>query len=240
MKKMFVAGFLFALCLTGCKTKETAKDDSVAINKMFDNYWEDRMKLYPLEATTNGDNRYNDTLPNSETSSFIALAKNFYKRYADSINTFNRETLNENDKISYDIFRREMDMQLEGFQFYDELMPINQFWGLHLTMGQLGSGEGNQPFKTAKDYDNFLGRIRGFANWTDTAIANMRKGMNEGYILPKSLTIKVIPQVKSFVTDNVKENLFYSPINKFPKEFSDADNFKYGFWKGDPIFYCTK
>jgi uncharacterized protein (DUF885 family) len=223
MKKIVRAALLFAFWFTGCKTKETGKNDSVAINRMFDNYWEDRMKLYPLEATTNGDNRYNDTLPNSEAISFIEQAKSFYKRYADSVNTFNRETLNENDKISYDIFKREMAMQLEGFQFYDELMPINQFWGLHLTIGQLGSGEGNQPFKTVKDYDNFLGRIRGFANWTDTAIANMRKGMNEGYVLPKSLTVKVIPQVKSFITTDVKQNLFYSPINKFPRDFPDAE-----------------
>ena len=223
MKKILGAALLSALCIASCKHREAAEDASLSINRMFDNYWEDRMKLSPLEATTNGDNRYNDTLPNDGSANFIAQANNFYTRYADSIKTFNRETLNENDKISYDIFKREMDMQLEGFQFHDELIPINQFWSLPLTFGQLGSGDGNQPFKTVKDYDNFLGRIKGFANWTDTAIANMRKGMNEGYVLPRSLTVKIIPQVKSFVTADAKQNLFYSPIKKLPKEFSDAD-----------------
>jgi uncharacterized protein (DUF885 family) len=28
-----------------------------------------------------------------------------------------------------------------------------------------------------KDYDDFLKRIDGFVTWTDTAIANMRKGI---------------------------------------------------------------
>jgi uncharacterized protein (DUF885 family) len=223
MKKILGACVLFTLCLNSCKTNEAAADSSTAINRMFDNYWEDRMKLYPVEATANGDSRYNDILQNDVSTAFIAQAKSFYSRYADSIKTFNRETLNENDKISYDIFKREMGIQLESFQFHDELMPLSQFGGLHLTFGQLGSGEGNQPFKTVKDYDDFLGRIKGFADWTDTAIANMRQGMKEGYVLPKSLTMKLIPQVKSFVTTDAKQNLLYGPVNRLPKEFSSAE-----------------
>jgi len=227
MKELLVAYLLFALCFTACnnatKTAADTANDSAAINRMFANYWDDRMKLYPLEATTSGDNRYNDVLPNSGSVSFINQEKSFYSRYADSIKTFNREVLNENDRISYDIFKREMAMQLEGYQFHDELMPINQFYSLSLTIGQLGSGEGNQPFKTVTDYDNFLGRIKGFADWTDTAIANMRRGMNAGYVLPKALTLKVIPQAKSFITADAKSNLFYGPVNKLPAGFSAAD-----------------
>ncbi len=190
---------------------------------MFNNYWEDRMQLYPLEATANGDNRYNNILRNDISAPFIQEAKNFYSRYADSINTFNRENLNENDQVSYDIFNREMAMKLESFQFHDELMPINQFFSLHLNFAQLGSGEGNQPFKTVKDYDDFLGRIKGFADWSDTAIANMKKGMAEGYVLPKALSIKVIPQLKSFLVTDASKSLFYGPINKMPADFSAAD-----------------
>ena len=227
MKQIIGITILFAACFSACNNaatkSDTAGNDSAAINRMFANFWEDKMKLYPLEATTNGDNRYNNILQNDVSAAFINEAKNFYTRYADSIKTFNRESLNENDRTSYDIFKREMAIQLESLQFHNELMPINQFWGLHLTMGQLGSGQGNQPFKTVTDYDNFLGRIKGFANWADTAIANMRKGMNEGYVLPKSLTVKVIPQLKSFVTADAKQNLFYGPIKKLPTDFSAAD-----------------
>lgn len=227
MKKITAAALLFTVIMYACNSNQnaaTTNDDiSVSINRMFDNYWEDRMKLFPLEATTNGDNRYNDILPNDVSIAHINNLKSFYSRYADSVNSFDREKLNENDKISYDIFKREMAMQLEGMQFHTELMPMNQFSSLHLLFGQLGSGESIQPFKTVKDYDNFIGRVKSFAAWTDTALANMRKGMNEGYILPKSLIVKLIPQVKSFVTTDVKQNLFYGPINKLPADFSAED-----------------
>lgn len=213
----------FAACNNVASSSTSAGSDSAAINRMFANYWEDRMKLYPLEATSNGDNRYNDILQNDISVAFINQAKSFYSRYADSINSFKRDNLSSNDRISYDIFKREMAMQLEAFNFHDELTPFNQFWGLHLTIGQLGSGEGNQPFKTVKDYDNFLGRIHGFSTWADTAIENMKRGMAQGYVLPRSLVVKIIPQLRSFVTADAKTNLLFGPVNKIPAEFSAPD-----------------
>lgn len=220
------AGILLCIGISSCNNstmEKTTSNDSAAINRMFANYWEDKLKLSPLEATSTGDNRYNDILPNDGSVAYIAQAKQFYTRYLDSIKTFNRDNLTENDRISYDIFKREMEMQLESFSFHEELMPLNQFWGLQITFGLLGSGDANQPFKTVKDYDNFLGRINGFAVWTDTTVANMRRGMAEGYIQPKTLIVKMIPQVKAFVTKDAQSNLFYSPIKKMPAEFSDAD-----------------
>ncbi len=214
---------LSGIFLFSCNSKTNTVDTSAAINNMFDNYWEERMQLYPIEATTNGDNRYNDQWPNDISMAYIEKLKNFYTRYADSINNYDREKLNDNDKISYDIFKREMQVQLDGFNFDGQLMPINQFASLHLLFGQLGSGESIQPFKTVKDYEDFLGRIKGFSVWADTAIANMRRGMAKGYVLPRSLTVKVIPQMKSFVTTDAKQNLLYGPIKKLPNDFSEAD-----------------
>ncbi len=227
MIRTIATGLLIAAGLAACnnngnRAAGTAKD-SASINRMLGNYWEDRMKLYPLEATSNGDNRYNNILQNDISVAFINQAKSFYSRYLDSIKVYNRDNLSENDRISYDIFKREMEMQLENFKFHDELMPINQFWGIPLTFGQLGSGEGNQPFKTVKDYDDFLGRITGFTIWADTAIGNMRRGISMGYVLPRALTLKVIPQFRSFVTSNASGNLLYGPIHKLPAEFSAAD-----------------
>jgi SAM-dependent methyltransferase len=40
--------------------------------------------------------------------------------------------------------------------------------------------------------------------------------------------------------DRLREAGFHVIADDYTAEFSDADNFKYGFWKGDPIFYCTK
>src|SRR5215210_6148602 len=108
MKNLCTAIMLLAVYVCSCNTKQKEEDMSASINRVFDNYWEDRMKLYPLEATTNGDNRYNNILQNDVSVAFINEAKKFYTRYQDSVKTFNPESLDENDRISYDIFKREM------------------------------------------------------------------------------------------------------------------------------------
>lgn len=191
---------------------------------MFDNYWEDRMKLYPLEATSNGDNRFNDQYPNTATLTYRDQLKSFYQRYQDSISAYNRDELNDNDRISYDIFKREMQINLEEFQYkHGYYMPLNQFASPNLEFGQLGSGEGNQPFKTVADYNNWLKRVAGFVVFIDSCIADMQKGIKQNYVWPKSLIVKMIPEAKDLVAADVTKSLFYGPINKLPKEFSDTD-----------------
>ncbi|HEX3024037.1 MAG TPA: DUF885 domain-containing protein, partial [Chitinophagaceae bacterium] len=117
----------------------------------------------------------------------------------------------------------EMEISLEGLKFRTNLIPANQFWGMTLDFGQLGSGEGNQPFKTVKNYDDWLKRMDAFSVWTDSAIQYFKKGIETNYVLPKSLVQKMIPQMDAMVGSDVTKNLFYGPINKLPKDFSDAD-----------------
>ena len=196
------------------------KGSSNDLAKIFDTYWEKRMQLFPLEATQNGDNRYNDQLTIDISDSFRDTLQHFYSTYLDSVQKFNRDDLGENDRISYDIFKREMEMQLEGLKFHDQYIPFQQFWGLPITMGQLGSGESSQPFKSEKDYDNWLSRVRLFSVWADTAIANFKKGMAAGIVLPRALVVKMIPQMQAMTVNDTATNVFYGPLKKWPTAFS--------------------
>jgi uncharacterized protein (DUF885 family) len=201
--------------------EEIKANDSLAA--LFNNYYEQRMHLFPREATANGDNRFNDLLPVDFTDSYRQTLRSFFSSYNDSIAKFNRESLNENDQISYDIFKYEMAMSLEGLYYHDNYTPANQFYGLPLTLGQMGSGEGDQPFKTIEDYDNWLKRAAHFPEWTDSAIIYFKKGIDSGWVLPKALVIKMIPQMTAMETNHVSKSIFYGPINKMPADFSDSD-----------------
>ena len=221
---LFVCSALITSCQTSSKNPVNKPDQHAVASQLFSNYYNDRMKLYPLEATQNGDNRYNDLLPNNITEAYRKQEKDFYQQYSDSLNKLDRSQLDANDQMSYDVLKWELSINLEGLNYPDNLMPINQFWSLPLTMGQLGSGSGNQPFNTVKDYDNFLGRINGYAVWCDTAIANMRMGMSKGLVYPKILMERVLPEMKGLISADVKKSVFYQPILKLDTmKFSDDD-----------------
>lgn len=88
---------LLLLCLAGtftaCKQPKSGGSTTTGIAnkdiaKVFDDYYEDRLKLYPMEATSIGDNRYNDLLPNDGSAAFIKQSHDFYAGYLDKIKAF--------------------------------------------------------------------------------------------------------------------------------------------------------
>ncbi|MBD2756936.1 DUF885 domain-containing protein [Spirosoma validum] len=225
MKKSIL--FILAMAaFLGCQSNKSEQTTSTANSDfatVVDDYYEQRLKLFPLEATQQGDNRYNDQLPNDISQAFLNETKTFYSNTLDKLKGFDREKLSDEDKISYDILKREMELQLEQYPFHQEEMPFNQFTGNTLGFGQLGSGESAQPFKTVKDYDDWLKRVSAFAVWGDTAIGTFRQGVATGRVLPKSLVVKMIPQMTDLVVSDPTKSLFYGPINKLPATFSAAD-----------------
>ncbi|MBD2769534.1 DUF885 domain-containing protein [Hymenobacter sp. BT664] len=236
MKRLILAGLVATALTTACnqtKTSDTAAsgtagvaaDSTSGLNGLFNSYWEQLSRLDPLAATAYGDNRYNDQLPNNQTRAFRDTMRVFYQTYLDRLHKYDREPLSDNDKISYDIFEYEMEHGLAGLKLNTWMLPTNQFYGLPITLAQYGSGQGNQPFKTVKDYENWLGRAHGFTAWTDSAIANFRVGMRQGVVLPRALVVRMIPQLqaKDMVVTDPTKSLYYGPITRFPKDFSDAD-----------------
>ena len=219
---LFVAiSLLFISCQNKPGSVSAGKNKDLAA--FFDQYYENRLKLYPLEATSIGDNRYNDQLPDDGSAAFLSKAKTFYADNLQKIKTFKREDLNTEDQLSYDIFTYEMQIALEGFNYHFEYLPFNQMFALPLTIGQFGSGTGAQPFKTVQDYQNWLKRLQAFSVWSNTAIENFKKGVQTGQVLPKALVVKIIPQMHAMEVTDPTKSLFYEPVNNFPKSFSNAD-----------------
>ena len=225
MRKLLLA-LALPVMLAACKdggNKTEQHDTGKQLETVLDNYWQERMQLFPMEATGYGDNRYNDRLTILIAGSFRDTLGKFYQKYLDEANKLDTAGMDVNDKISHRLLKYEMQMGIEGLKYPTHYMPISQFWSFTLELPQLGSGTGNQPFKTVQDYDNWLKRLAVFPAWTDTAIYNMRKGIATGWVLPRSLVVKILPQLKAVVVANDTSSIFYGPIKTMPATFTDAD-----------------
>ncbi|MCG2420068.1 DUF885 domain-containing protein [Aequorivita sp. F47161] len=227
--KQIVAILLTVVLFAACKNETEEKTDakinnnvSADFSTLLDNYYEDGLKLNPLSATFSGDTRYNDSFPNILSDEYVAQLKNYYTSYKNEVSKFNDEDLNETEKMSKDVLLWECNINLDEFSFKNSLyFPINQMWTVNLVMGQLASGSSAQPFKTVEDYTNWLKRVDQYVVWLHTAEARMKEGMAAGYVLPKSLIVKVTPQLKAMTEPNLDKNLFYSPVKNFPDSFSE-------------------
>ena len=223
--KSIVLSFLLISVLFGCKqsSKSVDSNENSQFSKLCEHYYDQSLKLNPIGATYIGDERYNDLLPNDGSVDYIKHVKNFNQQFLDSVSKYDRSQLDENNKLSYDVLKDQLETTLEGYKYHFEYLPFNQMGALPLTIGQLGSGTGAQPFKTVKDYDNWLKRVTAFTVWADTAIGNFKKGMAAGIVFPKSLVVKMYPQMLGMIVADPKKSLFYGPIEKMPASFSAAD-----------------
>ncbi|MFY7731132.1 MAG: DUF885 domain-containing protein, partial [Flavobacterium sp.] len=223
MKKIAAILLIAAGIMQSCQKKEAVTTPNKALATVLNDYYQQRLKLYPLEATQAGDARYNDLFPNTLSDAFHDQVKDFFTKYKEALSKFKDDELSENDRLSKEILMWTCNNELDRLQFHEELLPFNQFSGTHLAMGQLASGSGAQPFKTVADYNNWLKRLEGYNEYLITALARMKEGVAKGYVLPKTLTEKMIPQFKEMANEDVPSHLFFMPIKNFPKDFSEAD-----------------
>src|SRR6187200_2942572 len=135
-----------------------ALDKATQLNHLYDQFWEESLKLNPIQATFQGDPRYNDQLPNFLGADFRGRSHEFTQRWLDKVQKIGPAGLDGQALISYEIFVHDAKSALDGERFSNELIPINQFYNLANLAVMLGSGTGAQPFKTVQDYDNWSRR----------------------------------------------------------------------------------
>jgi len=203
-------------------TTETV-DAGGALNALFDEQFERNLEMNPLSATFIGDDRYNDRLANSNSPEYRAASEAMDEEFLRRLLEIDRSQLNYQDQLSYDIFRINREVSLEGNLFPFHLQPINQFYSITNFFVQLGSGASAHPFKTVKDYDDFLSRADYFSVIIDQLIINMKEGMREGVVQPRILMEKLQPQIDAHVVENVEDSNFYSPVRNMPEDFSEED-----------------
>lgn len=230
LRNAVIGIFAGLILMITCKKSDIALPKSEAnIDSIASKYYEGYLKMYPLEATMQGDSRYNDLLSNNISSEFISKEIEFYTETQKKLKSIEYDDLSDEQKTVYDVLDYTLKDKIERYAYHPELLPFSQFEGLPLDFPLLGSAEGNQPFKTTQDYDNWLKRIDAFVIWMNTAEKNFREGMKQNVVLPKKLVVKMIPQMNSeeIITEDFDKNIFYGPIKKMPKNFSAKDKEKY-------------
>jgi uncharacterized protein (DUF885 family) len=190
---------------------------------LYAEFWEENLKLNPIQATMIGDARYNDQLPNSLSAEYRAHLREFHRRFLERARAIGGDGLSGQDRLSYDIFVRDEAMRLEGFDYPQHLVPINQFNNTANQMAILGSGKGAQPFKTVADYEAWIRRASRVPVVFDQAIANMREGMAKGIVMPRILMEKVLPQLDQHIVAKASDSTLWGPIAAMPAGFSAAD-----------------
>ena len=191
---------------------ETGLSDSERFEEIAGITYEYTMLSYPEFATFLGDPRGQDRW--SDQSEAITL-----QRQQDNItllaalDNINREALTPTEQVNYDLLYDGQKLTIEGQQFPDEMMPVNQMGGVQQDIAQMMAI--TQP-KNAEDYANMIARLDKTPEVVDQTIAWMRKGMDAG-ITPPAITLRDVPQqIRNQLVDEADQSPLLGAFNQFP------------------------
>ena len=193
------------------------------LTQLVEGHFEETLVLNPVRATMIGDNRYNDRFTNSLSDEHRARRHALHERSLAAARQLDTAALSPEERLTLTLFVENLEEELADERFPQHLVPINQFHSTPNFFVLLGSGKGVHPFKTVKDYEDFLSRVDGFLEWNESAIARLREGISKGIVLPRVLVERTLPQLAAHVVDKPEDSLFFQPVANFPEAIAQAD-----------------
>jgi uncharacterized protein (DUF885 family) len=200
-----------------------ASPESRRFHQWLDAEWERVLQRQPILATSLGDPRYNDRLVNTTTAAYRAEARRELQRTLKALAGFDKARLDPKDRVSYSMLKLDLEQELAGQRFPEWMQPISQIGGLPSFLAQMGTGQSIQPFKTTKDYDDWLKRLTLAVPVLDGTVANMRDGLKAGVTQPRAVMDKVLPQLTALAVTDPEQSLFWGPIKNFPEAVPAAE-----------------
>jgi uncharacterized protein (DUF885 family) len=130
-----------------------------------------------------------------------------------------RAELSAIDRISYDIFKYQYEMTVEGLQHRYHLIRTTTTDGVQNAEQIVDA----LRFETRKDYDDWLARLDAFPAYMDQNIALMREGVKANVLLPKVIVERVRGQVAGLVSQASDKSGLYRPFRAIPETIAAAE-----------------
>ncbi|HNP62522.1 MAG TPA: DUF885 domain-containing protein [Woeseiaceae bacterium] len=193
-------------------------DADSEFSALLDEHWEWRLSTSPVLASMLGDRRFNDQWQDDSLDAIEERHKatrEFLRRtYA-----IDRSALSAEDQLNHELFRRQLQDDVDAHQFGAFLMPFSSRGGI-----QTPENLTNQlPLVSLQDYEDWLGRIEKLPVVIDQQIKLAEEGRKRGIVAPKILMQRVPDQLATQLVDYAGESPLFRVFNSLPETFSAAD-----------------
>lgn len=203
--------------LLGSMSASAGEDYTQWLHDFFDKVEEYNLKQNPLWAASRGDDSAKGKLRDVSPESYQAR-KTELLELLDELKNIQRDDLSEEDQISYDMMKTQLEQQLADINFKTYEMPLNSEWGFHVEAAGLAQ---RVNFKTYDDYENYLTLLTQIPGFFQQNISNMKAGMARGFSVPKAVLDGYSDGIKAYIKDNASDTAWFAPFNNFPKHFTD-------------------
>ena len=211
-----------AICLVSIMTFATwceAQTADQRLNRLLDQVWEYDLVQNPLLATSVGDHRFNDRLPEISTAANVERLRH-RNAALEQLHAIERAELSLANQTNFDVFELMLKNELTEGSFLAYLIPITNRSGFHISFPEQRN---RVPLKTVQDYKNYVRRLAGFRDYANGHISIMRQGIESGHTLPSVVLEGYREPIETHIVDDPQKSLMYDPFRNMPKSFSEED-----------------
>src|SRR5688572_6393509 len=123
----------------------TSSADAAKLDRIFEEYFEAYLKLFPTFASEIGDHRYDDQLEIAIGANHIAGQKELAARTLAQLDQVDPNHLDAQRQLSLSLLRYNLEDVLEGLKFPQPLLPVRQLASLAVEFPLFASGSGIHP-----------------------------------------------------------------------------------------------
>ena len=136
-----------AMVLFGCVALAQDAASTKALHDLFDREWEYDLRESPTRASQMGDRRWNERWSDMSLAAIKRRHDHDLEVLA-NLAKIDRTKLSKPEQLNYDLFKKDVELAIEGFKYRWYLVPLNQRGGIQ-TENELGD---SLRFATVKDY----------------------------------------------------------------------------------------
>ena len=191
---------------------------TVALHTLIKNAWQLEMREHPLEASADGFHEYDGEWPDVSLTALV-------KQQLENIQTLkdlakiDYGQLGSEDQLNYDLFKYRYQLQIQGYNLEDYLMPMNQLDGIQ----NLKSISRTLRFENTQDYENYIKRLQTLNVFMDQTIDLLKEGVKRGMTEPQVVMQRIPHQIAANIVTNPDDSGFYAPFKKMPEIIPAAE-----------------
>jgi prolyl oligopeptidase len=173
--------------------------------------WEWQLEQNPTLASALGDRRYNDRWGDQGVQA-AEDANETTTEFLRRLFAIDRGSLTENNQLNFELFRRELQSDIDAFSFKSHLLPFSHMGGIQ----NLEETTTQLRFATVKDYEDWLARMGSINIVIEQTIGVAEYGRKNGYVSPRVLMQRVPAQLQKQLVDEPEESPFYDIFEDMP------------------------
>ena len=176
-------------------------DENIVFEKYLSNQWEQNLKDSPIFASLLGNKNFNQDIKSNSIEEFVKNKAKLQKDLA-SLNSFNYEKLNSDNKLNYKLKRISLNNSIEAAQYPSYYMSLNQRGGVQ---SYYETGD-RLVYSSKQDYEDWLIRLSKYADNIANTKTNIEEGLEKGYTQPQLITRQVILQIDNILNSEILDN----------------------------------